>query len=396
VNYRSAATCLLAFALCAVGYSHAASTQWLGSEPAEQQLIEVIDAVESGADDKAFELAAALTESYPTFQLAQLIYGDLLSAQGMSAVVINDQRKHELDKLRGEARARLSHQQPHNRDGMIAHNLLMLSNDYHNVLVFELDKSRVYLFENQLGTPQLIDSYYMSIGKGGIDKQIEGDNKTPLGVYRITSYLSDESLPELYGAGAYPINYPNSWDLLQGKTGHGIWLHGVPRATYSRPPLDSEGCMVVSNVNLEKIGPNIDLSKTPVVLTRNVRWVKSSENELLRTTILAHFEQWRKDWTSLDVDAYLRHYSKDFSTRKHNYDSWQSHKRRVALGKSFIEVNTTGTDFFVYPDENVAGTLVVVNFRQSYNSNNFNSVSRKQQFWRQEQNGEWRIVYEGV
>jgi hypothetical protein len=98
--------------------------------------------------------------------------------------------------------------------------------------VFELDKSRVYLFENQFGTPQLVDSYYMSIGKGGIDKQIEGDNKTPLGVYRITSYLSDESLPELYGAGAYPINYPNSWDRLQGKTGHGIWLHGVPRATY--------------------------------------------------------------------------------------------------------------------------------------------------------------------
>ena len=396
MNTQLATTCLLTIAICAAGYAGAASTQWAGPEPAEQQLIEVIDAVENGADDKAFELAAALTESYPTFQLAQLIYGDLLSAQGMSAVVINDQRKRELDKLREEARARLSHQRPHNTDGMIADNLLMLSNDYRNVLVFELDKSRVYLFKNQFGTPQLVDSYYMSIGKGGIDKQVEGDNKTPLGVYRITSHLTDESLPELYGAGAYPINYPNSWDLLQGKTGYGIWLHGVPRATYSRPPLDSEGCMAVSNVNLEKIGPNIDLSKTPVILTRNVRWVNPSENELLRTTILAHFEQWRKDWMSLDVDAYLRHYSKDFSTRKHDFDSWQSYKRNVALGKSFIEVKTAQTDLFVYPDEKVAGALVVINFRQTYSSNNFNSVSRKQQFWRQELDGEWRIVYEGV
>ncbi len=393
---HSTTNCLLAIALCAGGCAVAAPSQWAVSEPAEQRLIEVVDAVERGADDTAYELAAALAESFPTFQLAQLIYGDLLSAQGMSGVVFNDRQKSEIDKLREEARARLSYQRPPNANAMIAENLLMLSGDYRNVLVFELDKSRMYLFENQLGTPRLVEDYYMSIGKGGIDKQIEGDNKTPLGVYRITSHLTDNDLPELYGAGAYPIDYPNSWDRLQGKTGHGIWLHGVPRTTYSRPPLDSEGCMAVSNVNLRKIGENIDLSKTPVVLTRNVRWVDPAENELLRATILARFEQWRKDWVSLDVDAYLRHYSLTFSTHKHSFDSWQKYKRNVALGKSFIDVDTAQTEMFVYPDEKSNGSLVVINFMQTYNSNNFNSTSHKQQFWRQELDGEWRIVYEGA
>ncbi len=373
-----------------------ADIQWSGSEFAEQQLIEVIDAIEHGADDKAYQLAAELTASYPTFQLAQLIYGDLLSARGMRPVLFNDQRKRELNKLREEARARLSHEHLVVNDTLVANNLLMLSDEYQYVLVFELEKSRLYLFKNQQGTPRLVDNYYTSMGKAGIGKQVEGDNKTPLGVYRIISYLPDKKLPELYGAGAYPINYPNSWDRLHGKTGHGIWLHGVPRNTYSRPPLDSEGCVVVSNVNLQKIGNRIDLGKTPVVLARNVRWVSHTENKQLRTTLQNHFEAWRQDWMSLDVEAYLQHYSADFSTSKYTLKSWQTHKRKIAPGKSFIEVKTTQEDMFVYPDTNNKKPLIVIRFEQRYRSNNFSSVSHKQQFWRQENDGQWRIVYEGV
>ena len=181
----------------AVGASEPPSQ--LRSEPAEQQLLEVLDAVERGANDDAYTLAESLAESYPTFQLAQLIYGDLLSAQGMGGVVFDDQRKTAIDKLRNEAHARLSHQLSNHQD-LIAENLLMLSSEYRNVLVFELEKSRLYLFENNDGTPRLIDDYYMSIGEAGIDKQVEGDNKTPLGVYRITSYLPDEKLPNFMGS----------------------------------------------------------------------------------------------------------------------------------------------------------------------------------------------------
>ena len=251
-------------------------------------------------------------------------------------------------------------------------------------------------FATRKGAPELVEDYYMSIGKAGDGKQREGDNKTPLGVYRVTDYLPDEELPELYGAGAYPINYPNSWDRLQGKTGYGIWLHGVPRTTYSRPPLDSEGCMVVSNVNLEKIGARIDLQKTPVILTDKLRWVDKSENQQLRNTLEKHFERWRQDWMSLDVDAYISHYSDDFSTPGHSLQSWTSHKRSVAARKSYINVKIDNRDMFVYPDEANDDKLVVISFEQQYSSNNFSSTSRKQQFWQQEPDGQWRIIYEGA
>src|SRR3546814_8483534 len=48
-------------------------------------------------------------------------------------------------------------------------------------------------------------------------------------------------LPDFYGDGAYPLNYPNEWDKHEGRKGYGIWLHGTPSTTYSRPPRASDG-----------------------------------------------------------------------------------------------------------------------------------------------------------
>ena len=395
MNTPIASLCLTGLALCIIHSAIASPSPWRGSEPAEQKFIEVVRAIEQGAGNEAYTLAGALVETYPTFQLAQLVYADLLAAQGMNPVVFNDRYKREFDGLRQEARARLSHEY---RTGgsLIPSNLLMMSTEYRHVLVFELERSRAYLFENRFDTPRLIEDYYISIGKAGIDKQIEGDNKTPLGIYRITAYLPDSEIPERYGIGAYPIDYPNDWDRLQGKTGHGIWLHGVARSAYSRPPLDSDGCMVVSNINLERISDKIDLDKTPVVLTQKIRWITLGENERLRNTLQVQFEQWRRDWMSLDVDAYLQHYSANFSTYQHNFNSWQAYKRRIAAGKSFIRVETDRQDMFLYPDPAIDDPLIVINFQQIYSSSNFNALSNKQQFWRLEADGKWRIVYEGT
>ena len=140
--------------------------------------------------------------------------------------------------------------------------------------LIELSKSRLYLVKNNNSVPEIIADFYVSIGKAGFNKKASGDNKTPIGVYKITSHLIDEDLPELYGDGAYPINYPNIWDKRSKKTGYGIWIHGVPRDVYSRPPLTSEGCIVTSNHTLRKLKPYTVIGKTPVVLVENIKWIK--------------------------------------------------------------------------------------------------------------------------
>ena len=89
-------------------------------------------------------------------------------------------------------------------------------------------RSRLYVFANAHGRPQLIADYYVTLGKNGIEKTREGDQKTPIGVYHVTANLPRKKLTDFYGAGAFPINYPNEWDERQGRNGHGIWLHGMP------------------------------------------------------------------------------------------------------------------------------------------------------------------------
>lgn len=132
----------------------------------------------------------------------------------------------------------------------------------------------------------------VSIGKMGIGKTREGDQKTPAGIYRITSFLSDIELDDFYGQGAYPLNYPNSLDRLQGRTGHGIWLHGLPKGVDSRPYLDSDGYIVIDNENLQAIAAEIDPGRTSIILSPvSLNWISAEsgrqKSEALMSELLA-------------------------------------------------------------------------------------------------------------
>ena len=98
--------------------------------------------------------------------------------------------------------------------------------------------------------------FYISLGKNGVEKQRQGDQKTPLGVYRVIS--ARERLPDFYGPGAFPLDYPNDWDRLQHRNGHGIWLHGTPSDTYSRAPWATDGCVVLTNEDFAKLSRYVD------------------------------------------------------------------------------------------------------------------------------------------
>lgn len=89
MNYLSIIIIFILSILPAISFS-TTNKRWIGSEPAEQQLIEMLDALESGNDKNAYRPAKALTTSHPNFQLAQLVYGDLLSIRGMHPVAFDN------------------------------------------------------------------------------------------------------------------------------------------------------------------------------------------------------------------------------------------------------------------------------------------------------------------
>lgn len=232
----------------------------------------------------------------------------------------------------------------------------------------------------------------MSIGKRGIGKLQEGDKKTPVGVYRLTSHLSDAQLDDFYGLGAYPLNYPNPRDQQLGRTGHGIWLHGLPKHIGERPLLDSDGCIVVDNVSLLDLAENIVTGETWIVMSQDdIRWVAAASQSELRSSLDTALQSWKSAWEARDNARYLDFYAPDFSDLKRDRRAWAEYKTRVNDSKRHIRVDFSDMSMMLDPQQQ---DLVTVRYYQRYRSDNYNWAGWKEQVWRLA--GEnWQIIYEG-
>jgi murein L,D-transpeptidase YafK len=359
------------------------------SDP-ESTLLSAFDQIEAGNTASALKTMTQLTLQQPNFRLAQFIYGDLLAARSGKRGIMPDSEDPHVQELVEEARLR--DQQAHftPAPGFVPSTVLMLANEYPYLVVVDLPHARLNLFENRDGVLKLIRSSYSGMGRNGFGKKASGDLRTPVGIYHVTGWRPDSDLPELYGVGALPLNYPNLWDRFRVKTGYGIWLHGVPRETYVRAPRSSEGCVTMANDDLLALRPYLVTNQAPVILADRVDWVPRGEVEKEREVFLARIEDWRKRWASKDTEGYLSFYGPDFTTGGMNLTAFTEHKRRVNATKRFIGVELTDMSLYRYPGE----PMMLAEFTLHYRSDNYNSTAKKQQYWRQNGRGEWKIFRE--
>jgi murein L,D-transpeptidase YafK len=375
--------------LALVSLSSAASTP-------EDRLSAVFQAIEANQPEVALKRVDALIADYPNFRLAYLVRGDLLLARARPLETFGNVLKTvpegRVADLREEALARLRARRQRPADDRLPRYVLQLNKDQKNALVVDARRSRLYVYANDGGTPKLVADYYVTLGKNGIEKTREGDQKTPVGVYHVTANLPRKKLTDFYGAGAFPISYPNEWDRRQGRSGHGIWLHGVPSSVYSRAPRASDGCIVLANPDLESVGQRLQIGLTPVIIADEVEWVDRAALETERASLAAEIEQWRADWQSRDTERYLGHYSQRFSSGSEDLAAWSAHKRKVNGAKSWIKVDLGRVTMLRYPHER---DVVVVTFDQDYRSNGLSNVMKKRQYWMRE-GGRWNILYEGA
>ena len=361
-------------------------------ETAELHIEKAFTAIAAGEPQQAKAILINTLEHHPNFHLARMVYADLIAAQAQLSPLLTDplgQDKVRILGLAEEASARLK-PRAKNVDKLPA-NIVKLSHNYRHVLLFDAQYSRLYVFENHEAAPRLIADYYASAGKDGMGKESEGDNRTPSGVYKITYTLDDDQLPELYGEAAYVLNYPNRWDQTQHRSGSGIWLHGVPRITYSRPPETSRGCVVTSNAVIQQLKQTINPLQTSVVLATQVDWLDEEQWREDQTKLLSVIGQWQSDWQSLDVEQYLKHYSSSYQDMKLDYRQMLSQTRRNAKKKTMIKVTIKNIDLLRYSAE---PQRYVAHFDQDYKSNNYNISYRKQQIWQRE-GTDWKIIFEG-
>jgi murein L,D-transpeptidase YafK len=323
------------------------------------------------------------------------VRGDLLLARARPLQTFGNVAKtvpqDKVDDLRQEALVRLrAHRQRPTEDRLPRALLQLPAQEKHAILV-DSRRSRLYVFENDAGRPRLVADYYVTLGKNGMEKTREGDQKTPIGVYHVTANLPRQKLTDFYGAGAFPINYPNEWDKRRGRNGHGIWLHGVPSATYSRPPRASDGCIVLANPDLESVGRTVQIGLTPVIIADEIEWADAADVRKERDSLAAEMERWRADWESRDTARYLSHYSSRFKSGGQDAAAWGAHKRKVNAARKWIKVGVRQVSMLRYPREE----FVVVNFEQDYRSDGLSNVMRKRQYWVKE-GASWKIIYEGA
>ena len=277
-------------------------------------------------------------------------------------------------------------------------NILMMDQKFaHHVILVEKATHKLHLFENSGTSPKLVKTYSTATGKFKGDKSINGDHKTPEGIYSINDFLSKEEplrrhgkYAEIYGAGAFPMDYPNFIDEREGKTGGGIWLHSTHDDNRISKGLDSKGCVVLQNADLRDISQYIEIERTPIIVVQDALYLTKTTWDRNRTDISQAVTKWSNAWKAKDFDSYISSYdSERFHDRsKGSYSSYKNYKKAVfsRADKPNIKLE------FISIMSNLEYAVVLL--EQNYQSSVINDIGKKTLYLKKDANYEWKIVGE--
>ncbi|MBS7807701.1 L,D-transpeptidase family protein [Variovorax sp. PCZ-1] len=399
---RAVATVALASAAAAPTLVRAGKTKAPAPNglQAEARLIQIYQLIGQSKTREALKLADKLVLDHPNFALAQLVHGDLLAAQTQPVRALGDVPEATvraapgvLTDLREESLLRIRALREKPAAGMLPSNFVRLSARNKHAIAVDASRARLYLFENTAQGLRLVADYYASVGKMGIEKNVEGDLKTPLGIYFVTNTLDPNSLKDLYGAGALPINYPNPYDIRRGKTGSGIWLHGVPQAQFARAPKATDGCVAVSNPDLQDILKRVEIRTTPVVILPKLEWVNPAQTNADTAAFDRAFSSWRSAKAAGGLDAAMVHYSPDFDSYGKKLAEWRGVISSEIAKKRSSELKDVSV---LHWAESPSSATMVITFSEV--PTGAVSGPTKRQYWLRSAatSNQWKIFFEGI
>jgi murein L,D-transpeptidase YafK len=250
------------------------------------------------------------------------------------------------------------------RAGLMPEALVSLGSQGSYALVVSKGDSRLDVYQQfENGKVEKVATYRTSTGRGIGDKLVEGDLKTPEGVYYFVRIREDRELPSKYGIRAFDLNYPNKIDLLENKTGYGIWLHGTDEPERLGIPRTSEGCVVLSNEDVKKISDYLTLYRTPVIISEDVTYTDVSVLDKDRKKIRQFVSDWLEAWSKQDIENYKKFYHEDFRGGGKRQKAWFNVKKRVFEATSWADIRAADLKILRHRDE------IVVSFYQNYHSN---------------------------
>ena len=370
----------------------------IDAQTPEGQLILAYQHLARGEETLALDAAEKLVARQPDFALAQLLLGDLLLARSGRPAAMADGPQAaasaapgSADGLRAEAKLRLAalvERPPHNAVPKL---LLDLSPAVHHAVVVDTSRARLYLFENGADGLKLVRDSYVSIGKLGTGKLIEGDQRTPLGVYHIG--LRRDEAAARYGAAALPLNYPSEYDRVLGRSGSSIWLHGERSGNYARSPQSTDGCIVLSNDEMKALADTVAARETPVLIVDQIAWVDRTTavpKSATDTGFERAYQAWQQARLAQDAAA-LRGFYEAGLERGSDSAAARLDANLALMAKHALPVQALERlSSLAWPDQ---PAVRIVTYRELSQSGG--APKLKRQYWRQ-QNGHWSIFFDGL
>ena len=235
---------------------------------------------------------------------------------------------------------------------------------YNSILACDKSKSDLLVYVKDANNSfQLRKEYSAYTGKEKGDKETEGDLKTPIGIYNLVKKIS--KIDEFYGPMAFVTSYPNIFDKYNGKTGQGIWIHGLP--LHAKRDTFTKGCIAINNKSIECLNKNLDMKKTVLIINKQCNYTQTNKKAL--ANILTQLYMWRYAWKYNKLDDYLSFYADDFR----RFDGMDIHrfrkyKKRIFAKKEDKSIIFKDLDVIPYP---MHKDTYKITFYEKYKSNSF-------------------------
>jgi len=281
---------------------------------------------------------------------------------------------------------------PATADEKVPAYVLRLPDTVNAVFIAETSTAQFHRFENATThVPRYRGHSYMSIGDNGDHKQVDGDRKTPLGIYFVTEQLDTERMHEKYGYTAFTLDYPNTLDRRMQRSGDGIWVHGVDRRGGKRPPFDTDGCIALPNDTLAELESYFQANVTPVIIARTIEWTTPGRVEALRLELEAVVSRWVESRQQGDLHAFLSLYDEDFRHWGMNRSEWIVFQTEMLQSRA---IESIIMDDLLLLADTIEVETYLSRFRLTTSEGGRAVVVTKRLYWRRGQHGTLKLIAE--
>lgn len=243
------------------------------------------------------------------------------------------------------------------------------------------DKQQVLLFE-QHSPLSLIGQLPCSTGERDGDKFRAGDLKTPEGVYFVGKRIEARLDYEMYGDGAFALNFPNPIDKIKGKTGSGIWIHGKG---HDPGPRETQGCVALGNKDLAQLTQKLQYGM-PVVIANSLSWTDRVLDGRTPSELVSKVAAWARLWEDGDPKFFEFYDPDKFSRSGESFKNFKEHKLQQFNATNWRQVRIGEMRVVAGPD------YWVTYFGQYYRTGSLTTEGIKRLYWQKDEKGAMRIV----